>query len=294
MKQVSTELQAHLDSGATTTCFCWRVTRRDTQAFGFTNHDRVLNFDGTDFEPDTGFTPSQINQGLDMAVDAQDIEGLLRSDRISEIDILDGLWDGSAVESWLVNWSNVSERVMMRRGAFGEIRRGSQAFTAEVRSLAYALSDPTGRTLQAGCDAVLGDARCRVDLDDPSLNGTGSVASVTRDRAFVTNELGAFADGLFTNGLLTWSTGQNTGRVAEVLLHSMVDGIVSIVLTEAPLKGISASDAFSIVAGCDNSRGQCQSRFANIVNFRGFPDIPPASSVLRYAAEDDANAGAVL
>ncbi|WP_143535737.1 baseplate hub domain-containing protein, partial [Roseisalinus antarcticus] len=50
MKSLSPALQAHLDEGTTTLAWCWRITRADGVTFGFTDHDRTLSFDGTDFE----------------------------------------------------------------------------------------------------------------------------------------------------------------------------------------------------------------------------------------------------
>lgn len=53
MRALPAGLQSHLDSGATTLCWCWRITRNDGVAFGFTDHDRDLQFDGTSFEAAT-------------------------------------------------------------------------------------------------------------------------------------------------------------------------------------------------------------------------------------------------
>ena len=170
--------------------------------FGFTDHDRTLSFDGTEFEPDSGFAASEIRAGSDFSVDAQDAEGVLTSDRITETDILDGRWDNAAVEVWRVNWADTSQRVLMRRGAIGQIRRGRLAFVAEVRSLAHVLGQTVGRTFQAGCDAALGDARCGVDLENPVFKGTGAVTDLLRDRAFTASGLGGFAAGWFTFGTL--------------------------------------------------------------------------------------------
>ena len=33
-------------------------------------------------------------------------------------------------------------------------------------------------------------------------------------------------------------------------------------------------DAFTITAGCDKQFATCQAKFANAVNFRGFPHMP--------------------
>src|SRR5690606_15111597 len=132
MKSLSPALQTHLDAGTTTLSWCWKITRADGAVFGFTDHDRTLDFGGTLFEPESGLTASEVRAGSDLAVDAQDAQGVLTSDRITETDILDGRWDNAEVELWRVNWTDTSQRVLMRRGAIGQIRRGRLAFVAEV------------------------------------------------------------------------------------------------------------------------------------------------------------------
>ena len=186
MKSLSPELQAHLDEGTTTLAWCWRITRADGVTFGFTDHDRTLSFDETDFEPESGLTASEVRSGSDLSVDAQDAEGVLTSDRITETDILDGRWDNAEVEVWRVNWADPSQRVLMRRGAIGQIRRGRLAFVAEVRSLAHVLGQTIGRTFQATCDAALGDARCGakpVDFNVRRCATAGTVPSLDAGRA---------------------------------------------------------------------------------------------------------------
>ncbi|MCH2220598.1 MAG: DUF2163 domain-containing protein, partial [Dechloromonas sp.] len=86
MKSINPDLQAHLDEGTTTLSWCWRIARADGVSFGFTDHDRTLNFDGTTFEPESGLTASEVRSGSDLSVDAQDAEGVLTSDRITETD----------------------------------------------------------------------------------------------------------------------------------------------------------------------------------------------------------------
>ena len=89
MKSITPDLQAHLDDGTTTLSWCWRILRADGASFGFTDHDRTLTFDGTNFEPESGLTASEVRSGSDLSVDAQDAEGVLTSDRITETDIRD-------------------------------------------------------------------------------------------------------------------------------------------------------------------------------------------------------------
>ncbi len=294
MKTLPSGLQAHLDTGVTTLAWCWRLTRADGEAFGFTDHDLPLVFDDTIFEPESGFTASELRAGSDLAVDAQEAEGVLSSDRITETDILGGRWDNAVVEVWRVNWASPDQRVLMRRGAVGQIRRGRLAFVAEVRSLAHVLGQTVGRVFQAGCDAELGDARCQVNLNAVAFRGVGSVTERLRDRAFVAAGLGGFVSGWFAQGTLTWSTGANAGRRAEVLLHDGTGGLVTLTLLEAPLRAITVGDNFTVTAGCDKRAETCGAKFSNIVNFRGFPHIPGQDAVIRYATKDGGHEGEVL
>ena len=294
MKNLSPGLQSHLDDGTTTLSWCWRISRTDGVALGFTDHDRALSFDGTGFEPESGFAASEIRAGSDLAVDAQDAAGVLTSDRITETDILDGRWDNAAVELWRVNWADTSQRVLLRRGAVGQIRRGRMAFVAEVRSLAHVLGQTVGRTFQAGCDAALGDARCGIDLENAIYKGTGVVTDLLRDRAFMASGLAGFDAGWFTSGTLTWTSGANAGRVTEVLAHGLADAIATMTLLEAPVLPIAEGDSFIALAGCDKRIATCNAKFANVANFRGFPNIPGQDAVLRYASQDGGHEGNVL
>ena len=294
MKTLSLALQAHLIEGTTTLSWCWRISRTDGVTLGFTDHDRVLTFDGTNFEPESGFAASEVRSGSDLSVDAQDAEGVLTSDRITETDIIDGRWDAAQVELWRVNWADTSQRVLIRLGAVGQIRRGRMAFVAEVRSLAHVLGQTVGRAYQAGRDAALGDGRCGVNLEASAFKGSGAVLTLIRDRGFVASGLGTFAAGWFATGTVEWASGANAGRSAEVMMHEVADTGVAITLLEVPVRALGVGDGFVIRAGCDKRLETCRDRFANVLNFRGFPSIPGQDAVLRYAAKGDANQGVVL
>ncbi len=294
MKTLDPALQAHLDSGTTTLCWCWRLERRDGAVFGFTDHDLPLTFDGTDYEAMAALSASEVRVSADLAVDGQDAQGALVSDQITETDIADGRWDNAAVELYRVNWADPSQRVLMRRGNLGQIARGQAAFTAEVRSLAHVLNQPVGRTYQYYCDAVLGDARCGKDVSGPAFTAAGVVTALVGDRGFTVSGLGAYAAGWFAFGVLTWATGANAGRVAEVMQHDVDGASVTVTLAEAPVRAVVVGDGFAAVAGCDKLAATCRAKFANLVNFRGFPTIPGDETMLRYPNRGDANNGAVL
>lgn len=291
MKALPAGMQAHLNTGVTTLCWCWKIERADSVVFGFTDHDRPLVLGGVTYEPDSGFAASELRANADLSVDAQDAEGALTSDRITETDILDGRWDNARIEVRRVNWADVTQNVLMRRGNIGQVRRGKAAFVAEVRSLAHVLNQTVGRTFQYYCDAVLGDARCGVNLDSATYKGTGTVTAVTADRRFRASGIDGFASGWFELGYVEWTSGANAGRKSEVSRHLLASGVVTIELFEAPVRSIAMNDAFIIRAGCDKQFKTCKARFANSVNFRGFPHMPGDDTIIRYPNKGDANSG---
>ena len=294
MKSLSPQLQGHLDDGTTTLSWCWRITRLDGVVYGFTDHDRALAFGDTVCEPEAGLTASEIRSGSDLSVDSQDAEGVLRSDRINETDILDGLWDNADVEVWRVNWADTAQRVLLRRGSIGEIRRGRVSFVAEVRSMAHILGQTLGRTYQSGCDAAVGDARCGVNIEAAAYRGSGLVVARSGDRGFTASGLASFPSGWFARGTIQWTEGTNVGRIAEVAAHDLAGGVATVQLLEPPVRSVAATDAFVIRAGCNKRIETCASKFSNVANFRGFPNIPGQDAVIRFATKSGGHSGGVL
>jgi len=283
VKAIGAGLQSHLDSGATTMALCWKISRADGVVLGFTEHDLDLSFDGVVYAAATGFSASQIEQSLGLAVDNLNATGALSSSAITEHDLSRGAYDGAAVEILTVNWRDPSQRVVLVAGSIGRVVRGKTGFEAEIRSAAHALGQATGRTYQYYCDADLGDARCTVALDNPTFTGTGTVTS-SLGPAITAAGIEAYADGWFAGGKLTWSSGANVGLAFEVKSH--LGG--AIVLWAAPPETIEAGDTFDVVAGCDKAAGTCAAKFANLVNFRGFPHMPGNDTVQSYPNRGEA------
>ena len=125
MKTLPTGLQAHLDTGTTTLCWCWKLTRGDGAVLGFTDHDCDLIVDGVTYAAASGFTATELDSTLGLAVDNLAVLGAL--DDLSESDLAAGIYDAAAVEIWRVNWAAVGQRVLMRKGSLGEAKRGRAA-----------------------------------------------------------------------------------------------------------------------------------------------------------------------
>lgn len=294
MTRYPPDLSTHLAETVTTLCHCWRLTRADGLVLGFTDHDRTLSVDGVSYEPESGFGASEARQSLGMAADAQDVEGALSSDRIRDTDVASGLYDGATVETLLVNWREPGVFAVLRTAVMGKIVRGDHGFVAELQSRAEALDRPRGRCVSRRCDAELGDSRCGVALSQPQFAANGATVSVRRPDTLVVSGLDGFQAGWFEQGELRWTSGAMQGRRVRVSHHRIgLDGVV-LSIEPSGLGEAAATDAFTIVAGCDKAFATCKAKFANALNFRGFPHLPGNDAAYGYVADGGVFDGGAL
>jgi uncharacterized phage protein (TIGR02218 family) len=290
MRQLNEAFAARLAASATTLCACWRLIRRDSAVFGATDHDRPISFDGVDYLPTHGLAGSTLESSNGLAPGRTTAEGALDAEFITEADLAAGLWDGARVDVWRVDWAAPDNRVCIWSWRLSEISRAGDAFSAELVSLKADLERPIGRLYTRACDAEVGDARCRIDLDDPAFRGEGSVTDTLGGRGFLASGLSAFSDGWFAGGVFQWTSGANAGSPARVTAHS-VGASVEIQLSAAPRFAVAAGDRFVVTAGCDKSFATCGVKFANRDNFRGFPHLLGDDAMLAGPASDRPNDG---
>lgn len=284
MRVVSGELQARLDTGATTMCRCWLIVRRDGVRFGFTDHDRDLTIDGDVFKAGSGLDASVLEASTGLSVDNGQAVGALSDVGLTEADIMAGRHDGAEVWQWLVDWSSPELKMLLFRGFLGEIRRGTGAFEAELRGITETLNQPLGRMYLRECDRVFGDEKCGIDVDDPTYSADVTVLEASGNRAFSFDGLSGFQDGWFTNGVIQWTSG------AVSLVKSDTGGVLE-VWEEAE---VAVGDKARVIAGCDKQALNCREKFGNFLNFRGFPHIPGEDWVTAYPSSGKAHDGGSL
>jgi uncharacterized phage protein (TIGR02218 family) len=283
MRTLPAGLAEHLSSGATTLCHCWKLTTRQGEVMGFTDHDRDLSFEATLFEATSGFTATEIDSNLGLSVDNLEASGALSSERLSDIRLAAGDFDNATVALWRVNWADVSQRVLVMSGNLGEVTRSGSFFQAELRGLAHALNQPRGRLYQHGCDAVLGDGRCGVNLASSGLSCNAEIVSCVANRQFIVNGAQSFAAGFFAGGSAQLLSGPNQGRTGQIKFHRLQASSVSIELWQPLPLAALAGDTIQLRAGCDKQFATCRDKFSNAVNFRGFPHMPGDDFVVSYA-----------
>lgn len=270
----SQAFQNHLDEGVTTLCRAYAVRRADGETLGFTDHDRDLQFDGILFRADSGLTAKALVQTTGLSVDNTEVFGALRHEAIREEDILAGRYDGAEVTGWLVNWADVSVREISFRGTLGEIVRGGGAFTAELRGLSEGLNRPQGRIYHARCSAVLGDSDCALDMGQPGHSAEMVILAQSEGVRLRLADVGGFAERWFERGRLTVLDGPAAGLVGIVKSDRVGALGRDIELWQSMGIAPRPGDMVRLEAGCDKRAETCRLKFANLMNFRGFPDIP--------------------
>ena len=264
----------HLATGETTVSTCWEIRRRDGLVLGFTDHDHDLAFGGCVFRAGTGLTARALDRTTGLSVDNAEAMGALSAASITEADIAAGRFDGAEVVAWRVNWADPEVREVLFRGTLGEVRRQGGAFEAELRGLTETLNQPVGRLFQGVCPALLGDAECGVDLEQPGLAAEVDVVAVEGNRVVTVALQDGPAPRWFERGRLAVLTGAAAGLVGWIKVDGATPEGRQLELWQGLGASIFPGDRVRIEAGCDKRVETCRAKFDNVVNFRGFPDIP--------------------
>jgi uncharacterized phage protein (TIGR02218 family) len=290
----ASSLSEHLQTGATHVCHCWSVTRRDGRVIGFTDHDRALTFEGITFSPEAGLSARALASSAGLSINNTAAIGVLSSDAITEADIAAGRYDGAEVAVWLVCWDDVAARQMRFRGQLGEITRHGGAFEAELLGLTEAINEPQGRSYLKTCSAVLGDARCQFQTNDPSYMVTIPLAAETDGQTFVLPKLPLFNARWFEHGMFEVVSGAAHGLRGAIKSDTIVDDARQIVLWSPIAAPLVVGDTVRLTAGCDKRAATCREKFANSLNYQGFPDIPGDDWLLSVPRSDQAKSGGSL
>ena len=282
MRAIPPALQAHLEGRLTTLALCWRLERRDGFVIRLTDHDRDLvvpappALAGT-YLTDSGISGGNLRANSDGSVDNTTLQGFLRSTQITAADIEARLYDGARVDLFLLNWASPADGVVvLKSGSLGDITRSSAGqYQAELRGLSQRLQNNFLKTYSATCRAELGDALCQVNLAGFTYNGF--VTEVIDSGRSFRDSVNASASGHFTNGVVTFTSGDNNTYKSEILLHT--GGPATFHLALAMPNPIQVGDSFTAVAGCDKRLSTCRDKFNNVIRFRGEPYIPGADAI---------------
>ena len=183
MRDVPQTLIDRIQSGASTLCHVWLLTRRDGARLGFTDHDADLTADGVVCQAGAGWTAGAASAELGLAPGHAATTGALDSAALDPADIDAGLYDGAQVECRRLDWTDPSLFVTLWSAAITRLKREGGAFQADLEGPLAQLDKVVGRTFSRSCDADLGDGRCGVSHAHPAFaQGCDKSAATCADR----------------------------------------------------------------------------------------------------------------
>lgn len=215
--------------------------------------------------------------------DMTDGDDVLTMSEGIELDaILGGRYDRARAWLFQVNWDDTAAgKIPILAGNVSEVKIQGGKFVDQIRSDVDRLNQVIGRLISPYCDADFGDTRCGITPE--SIVGT--VTAVTSPLIFTVSFAGAYADDFFNMGTVEALTGDLAGTLPVEIYDWTSAGVITLFaeLAAAPVVG----DTFTVRQGCFNpDTGDSKTRaaclhFSNVVNFRGFPEVPGTDQVLR-------------
>ncbi len=276
-RQITPQLQAHLEGEELTLAVCARLERKDGVIFGFTTLNVDLTIDGLTYKPTASMSPSAVKQETGSGIDNLEVLGVLSDDAITDEDLVAGRYDYAKIQLFMVNWEDLSQgKLLLFSGSFGEITLRDGAYTAELRSLSNQLKQAIGDITTAGCRVRrLGDNQCKADFPIDNVTITEVVSPMEFKFA------SARAEGWYEYGVLTITSGDNEDLQREVKNHHLAGGVATVTLREAFPFALTVGTTLTAEPGCDRTLTTCKDKFNNTINYHGEPYLPGNQKIIQ-------------
>lgn len=290
-RTLSAGLATHVASHSHTRCKMLLLVLTDGTKIGITDHDKDVIYNlgsgAVTYDSGTGVLASDVSMSASLDADNYEVTGPI-NDTFTLTELLGGRFDNARASLFEVNWKSLGDgAAKFLIGNVREIRIEGGKFIFEVRSDVDRYNQTVGRVLANNCDADFGDARCGAT---PTVESETVVAVTDAMRFTVTNG-GSHADDFFNLGIVTPTSGANDGtRPVEIVnWEDNGDGTASVELFTPLVAAPAIGDGFDIQNGCSKARKSdtvgvptCLG-YNNVINFRGFPEIPGSDQALRAA-----------
>ena len=251
------------------------------QVLRYTSADRAITYSGNTWGIGPLIRRSRTKLTVGISVDSLDLSisanatVLVSSTPMMQF-IAQGGLDGARCKLervFMSDWSAApAGSIVLFSGRVNDVTISRYEAQITVQSDLELLDANVPRNLyQPACMNTLYDGACgknRIAMSvSGSLSGTPTRAVMATGRAE--------ADGYFDLGVITFTTGQNSGQARTVKKYA--GGVVTLI-TPLPFTPV-AGDWFTMYPGCDKTMGTCNSKFGNLSRFRGQPFVPVPETV---------------
>lgn len=255
---------------------CWKIERKDGFAVYATDHNSSITLQGQIYTPTGGFDSSAVRRELGMKTDDTEFAGVVTSDVIMHEDLRGGRFNLSKVTEYVVDWRYPwAQPQIVASYYIVSVEFDAEVWKANVSGIAYLMQQKAGRNYYRQCDAVLYDKRCGVQKLDHTIFDK-EIDTVTSKTVF-TVVGGGLSVSLYKYGMLTWLTGPNVGIECECRDNTATTITLQMQLPYTPQPG----DTFDLSEGCAHTQADCKDKFVNIVNYRGYREVPGTDKQLQ-------------
>jgi uncharacterized phage protein (TIGR02218 family) len=275
MRVIPVGLQAELDTNSPRIARLIKLTTQQGVTYGWTDHDTDLVVDSVVYTPAPGLNAIKFVSTGDAQVSTQELGAAVIE--VPDADLQDGKFDDAQVEAAWCSWADPSAgRLIVFKGRIGQIGWSEDGFQVELVSHMKLLEKNIGITYTSACRHELfgsvGPGKigaCGVASGAFTFTGAVGTINVAKWKFDITGAASTQAEAFFANGVLTFTSGNNSGL--SVVVKKNPVGSVELFLPTAFTIGVG--DTFTVKAGCDKSLATCKSKFNNVANFGGFPHI---------------------
>jgi uncharacterized phage protein (TIGR02218 family) len=275
MKTASAALIAYLNAGTQfIMADLYTFTVPGQSILYYTNADSDITYNGNVFK---AFLIARTRTRVSVGVEVDAMEITINPSPNDTIALIPwttaaryGMLDGSSVKLEKLYMPTFGDSslgaINMFQGRISDINIGRTEVRMQVKSELELLNTMMPRDFyQSSCLNSLFDNGCTLSKSNFAYGGTIGVANLLQMTTNIAN-----AAGFFDLGTVLFNSGPNLGTRRSIRSYSGGVFIFSLPLTVAPLAGSS----FIAYPGCDKLKTTCESKFNNVINFRGYPFIP--------------------
>lgn len=282
MKDVTTEYIGKEEAATRKPVELYKIWFGETYLY-YTNGDVTVPFDDDDGLGEQNYVPATISRGSAEYNSVLDVNTI----KIQFAAVTDPTVQYIAQNPIAIVWIEISrlfrDQSPLEKSVIfiGQIKKASfKGITAEVEAVSFEhflqMPIPILR-YQLNCNHQLFDAGCQLvktGYIEPAHVLFEVTATVTLDatKTILTSvTFGGFDAGYFTGGLCEFGEERRT-----IIAYSG-----NTITLQYRMQDLADSDEVSVYPGCDGDIKTCRDKFANILNFLGFPFIPQENPALR-------------